>query len=325
MTKRPATTINQAIRQHIGEDRRHQGQADYHLHLFSELSQSERAQRLLKDHLIVPRNDIDRHIVRMVEQARPPALRTFDQIPMRTGDLLRQIKLIAPYLHDKTVVFVGDADCSSLLLGFLGRFDNLCPAHMLVIDFDERLLANMRRFANQHGFGKLLETRCYNVFDAVPRDLVGRYDWFYTNPPYGCRNQGASAQLFINRGCEITGIGGSGCIILPDDRSRPWSHEAMALTQQFLGTHGWTVAEKLRQLHQYHLDDDHDLASTLIMVEHATYGDAPPMHYTGRSVTFDEMPMFYGRTVEPPYPHHVTQDGSFDYDWSASGAPHDDI
>src|SRR4051812_26467980 len=55
----------------------------------------------------------------LIERVRPAALREFDQIPMCTPDLLRQVWAMAPILARRTVAFVGDSDATSLLLGVL--------------------------------------------------------------------------------------------------------------------------------------------------------------------------------------------------------------
>jgi N4-bis(aminopropyl)spermidine synthase len=260
----------------------------------------------------------ERQAAALVERLRPPSLRQFDQIPMRSSDLLRQVKLMASYLAGKSVAFVGDSDSTSLLLGLLSQLGSPRPAHMLVVDFDERLLTVLRTQAQQYGFGDILEVRRYNVFDPIPADLLGKYDWYYCNPPYGSRNDGASARLFITRGCELTKPhNGRGCIILPDDSYRAWARRAMITTQQFLSWHGWTIREKLEQMHQYHLDDDKELASSMLLVEYSAYGDgsALPMRYEGRRVEFSEIAYFYGRNVLPPYPRYIRADGTFDQDW----------
>jgi N4-bis(aminopropyl)spermidine synthase len=270
-----------------------------------------------KDALAVPIHPLERRAARLIERVRPQSLRSFDQIPMRADDLIRQAKLIGPYLADQTVVFMGDADCTSLMLGLLGKLGHEMPAKMQVVDFDERLLVRMRFVAMQHGFADRLETHLYNTFDPVPADLLGRFDWYYTNPPYGSHNNGASARLFIARGCEMTRTGGRGCIILPDDVTRPWSHHAMTATQRFLMDYGWMVKEKMDDMHAYHLDDDKSLLSSVMVVNHNPPMGSPieQVSYAGRRVAFEEIPGFYGRNVTPPYPRYVRLKGE-DYDWS---------
>jgi hypothetical protein len=92
----------------------------------------------------------------------------------------------------------------------------------------------------------------------------------------------------------------------------------MISTQRFMNWHGWTIREKLDQMHQYHLDDDKELASSMIVADYSAYGDASPMpmQYAGRRVDFPQIPYFYGRDVSPPYPRYIRGDGTFDYDWT---------
>ena len=258
----------------------------------------------------------------IIEKIRPVSLREFDQIPMRSYHLLQQVKLVAPFLAGQSVVFMGDHDSTSLLIGLLGALGRVpLPSQMLLLDFDERLLVTAQALARQAGFCDLLECRLYNVFDPIPSDLAGRFDWFYTNPPYGCRNNGESARLFIARCYELVRQDSAhGCIILPDDLQRSWTKPSMLATQKFLCNNGWTVDTKINQFHQYHLDDDSELASSLMLVEsnEGTLLSTRSMPYSGRRVDFEEIENFYGHSVVPPYPHYIRCDNHFDYDWSVS-------
>ncbi len=273
--------------------------------------------KLLKDRLTSKITPIDVEAVTLIEQSRPKALRPYDQIPMRAHDLLRQVKLIAPYLAGKSIVFMGDYDSASLLIGLLaGQRSIPSPRSMLILDFDERLLTVACDLAKQYGFQDILDVQLYNAFDPIPSELIGKFDWFYTNPPYGCHNLGESARLFINRGCELVRKNGaSGCIILPDDEYRPWTREAMCSTQSFLCKFGWTIDEKINKLHQYHLDDDRELASSVMLIKqgsNSSNSKRMSMPYTGRQVDFDELPYFYGRSVSSPLPRYILQDGNYE-------------
>jgi hypothetical protein len=273
---------------------------------------------LLKRFLTVPLATADREAVAIVESVRPRPLRAFDQIPMRGDDLARQAKLIGPALAGKAVAFVGDLDGAATLFGMLGARGAPAPRYMLVLDFDARVLAAAVETAQRYGFADRLEARQYNVFDSLPEDLVGRYDSFYTNPPYGSHNEGASARLFITRGIELVrATGVSGCLLLPDDRRRRWTRRAMLAHQRFLSDHGWTIREKLDQVHRYHLDDDPNLASSLILIDRVgESGEAPAMSFAGRRVGSLEIPGFYGRDVAPPFPRYIGARGEHDYDWT---------
>lgn len=261
--------------------------------------------------------EAERHAVALVERNRPVALRAFDQIPMHNAELLQQVQLVTPSLAGQTVAFIGDYDSASLVLGVLGNHGYQRPSRMVLLDFDERLLAAAQTLAEQQGFAGIFDVRRYNVFDRVPRDLAGQFDWFYTNPPYGCRNDGASGRLFIARGCELTQAAGHGYAILPCDAERPWTQRAMLATQQFLTGHGWLINEMVPRLHTYALDDDPKLSSSLIHIERVAGGASARMPYVGRSVACAEIPHFYGRTVFPPYPHYIRPSGEPDTAWDA--------
>lgn len=290
----------------------------------SSLQTSEHPRQMLHHRMQISANHHEMSMGRLVDRVRPPSLRIFDQIPMNTADHVRQIKLITPYLAGQAVAFVGDSDGASMLLGMLNTYAHQRPSRMLLLDFDERLLNGVRAIAKRFGFGRILETQLYNVFDPLPSHLVGQFDWFYTNPPYGSNNQGASARLFITRGCELTGLNGKGCIILPHDGARNWTRDAMLMTQRFLCQYDWMTSEKINELHRYRLDDDEALTSSLMLVERHAEQIGQPMPYAGRRVTFNDIPLFYGRNVQQPYPHYIRANGTQDFGWGEGRFEHND-
>lgn len=260
--------------------------------------------------------------IQRLDKGRPKSIRAYDQIPMLPGDLLSQVFSIAPQLANKRVLFMGDHDSTSLLIGALGSQGLIdLPKKMMLLDFDQRLLDWARIVSVEYGFEDILDCRLYNVFDPIPSHIVGNFDWFYTNPPYGCRNKGESARLFVARCLELMSDGEScGCIILPDDSNRPWTRSAMLQTQKFLYDHNWAVDEKVNGLHRYRLDDDCNLKSSMLIAKRCLDVDAnklsPYNSYFSRAVEFNEIPFFYGLSVLPPYPRYIMRDGSYCYDWS---------
>ena len=267
----------------------------------------------LKDSIFARVSEEELELLSILEANRPEPLRAFDQIPMQGADLLFQVKMVAPQLAGKDVVFVGDYDSSSLLLGLLSSRGFVeAPSRMTLVDFDERLLESARKLAKAYNFGHLFEARLYNVFDPVPKDLERRFDAFYTNPPYGASNMGESTRLFINRGCDfVKDEQATGYVIMPSDKERFWTREAMYHTQHFLVSHGWRVDTLINEMHGYHLDDDQSLMSSLLIAEkEAAYSRfAQVMPYTGRTVDQREIKHFYGKLVLPNYPHYINEDG----------------
>ena len=248
-------------------------------------------------------------VVQSITARRPASMRCYDQIPMQDADICRQAELIIPFLEGKTILFLGDSDCASLVIAAIAAQYNKLPTQIIVLDFDARLVDVVNKFSFEMNLSHILSARRYNVFDPIPADLERRFEWFYTNPPYGAYNRGASARLFISRAMEMAAIHAHACIILPDDDYRHWTQVAMLATQRFLYKHGWIVAEKISQLHRYSLDDDTNLTSSLIIAKNVQSSKYLLPH-TKQAIDMSAIPRFYGRTIKPPYPKYISSDGS---------------
>ena len=273
----------------------------------------------LADYLSIELNRAFIDAAEIVAKKRPPSLRQFDQISMATIDLARQVKLVQPLLAGRRVVFMGDNDGASLVLGLLGVNGYELPSEMLLLDFDRRILANARAMAQQFGFSDRLDAYAYNAFEPVPSNLVGKYDVFYTNPPYGRANDGLSVRLFVARGMELCHSRGSacGCVILPDDAAQAWTRRVMLSTQSYILDSGWEVREKLNGLHRYELPNNPGLTSGMLWIDDVAARQGVPLPaFYGRPVAVEEITHFYGTKVSPPYPRFVNEDGSLDHDWT---------
>jgi predicted methyltransferase len=185
---------------------------------------------------------------------RPTPLRAYDQIYMLPGSQLIQAKLIADYLYKRDVVLMGDGDCMALVLALLAQAKIIDkPAHMTVLDFDQRILTFIQNVSKELKLEKdLIETVLYNVRDPTPVGLRERADVFYTNPPYGSADQGHCGRVFIGRCMELCkSVGSWGVAILPFEHHTPWSRIAMANIQPFLIANGYIITEMIRGVHEY--------------------------------------------------------------------------
>ncbi|WP_083435660.1 bis-aminopropyl spermidine synthase family protein [Sphingopyxis sp. C-1] len=195
-----------------------------------------------------------------VVQNRPRPLRVFDQIHMKTGDMVLQSEMIADWADGKRLAFIGDGDAISVCVAYLKARGVLTfgPSHITVFDFDERTVEAVMNFADREGIPNL-DARLYNVLDAMePGEL---YDCFYTNPPWGASNGGESVNAFVERGMEATGHIGEGVVVIADDDDLPWPKQVLANVQRFASEHGFYVSKMQRKLHEYHLDDAPELKS----------------------------------------------------------------
>lgn len=195
-----------------------------------------------------------------VVQNRPRPLRVFDQIHMKTGDMVLQSEMIADWADGKRLAFIGDGDAISVCVAYLRARNvlNFGPSHITVFDFDERTVEAVMNFADRERIANL-DARLYNVLDAMePGEL---FDCFYTNPPWGASNNGESVNVFVERGMEATGHAGEGVVVIADDDDLDWPKQVLASVQGFAARQGFYVSRMQRKLHEYHLDDAPELKS----------------------------------------------------------------
>lgn len=198
-----------------------------------------------------------------VIQNRPQPLREFDQIYMKAGDMVLQTSLIAQRFAGRKLIFMGDGDSISLCLAYLMKREVIeaGPESILVLDFDERMVRAVERFADREGISDTIQSRLYNCIDSLPPELLGQFNAFYTNPPWGAHNDGESVKVFVERCIEASSADAVGAVVIADDSTVPWSQKVLAETQAFALDKGFYVQEMQTKLHEYHLDDAPDLRS----------------------------------------------------------------
>ena len=199
-------------------------------------------------------------------QNRPRPLREFDQIYMKTGDMVLQSELVANWAENKKISFIGDGDAISVCIAYLQRRDILDfgPSEIMVFDFDERIVQAVKRFADRERIDNL-DASLYNCIDAFPN--ARRYECFYSNPPWGAYNNGESVNVFAQRGIESIAYEGSGMLVLANDDDLPWTRQVLSEVQSFCAERGFFISRMMPKLHQYHLDDNPDLYSCNLIVD----------------------------------------------------------
>lgn len=132
---------------------------------------------------------------------RPRPIRVFDQIYMKTGDMVLQSEFIASWADGRRLAFMGDSDAISVCAAYLQKREviDYGPSRITVFDFDERIVGAVNRFADKERLENL-DAVLYNCIDALPAEALGKYDMFYTNPPWGQHNAGTSVNVFAQRG-----------------------------------------------------------------------------------------------------------------------------
>lgn len=228
-----------------------------------------------------------------VIQNRPLPLREFDQIYMKAGDMVLQTSLIAQRFDNRRLIFIGDGDAICLCLAYLMERKILDegPSEILLLDFDERIVNAVERFADRERISHKITARHYNCLDALPSDLIGRFNAFYTNPPWGASNSGESVKVFVERGMEACGDESVGAIVIADDHQVPWSRRVLFEVQKFILSNNFYVQEMQTNLHAYHLDDAPDLKSCNLFIRSHPDRVAPSKSYALHEKRIED---FYG-------------------------------
>ncbi|UWU86109.1 bis-aminopropyl spermidine synthase family protein [Bradyrhizobium yuanmingense] len=231
-----------------------------------------------------------------VVQNRPRPLREFDQIYMKSGDMVMQTEFVANWVEDKNVAFIGDGDAISISIAYFKHcgITEYGPKSVTVFDFDERIVEAIRRFAQKEDIPNLT-AELYNVLDAFPKP--GGFDLFYTNPPWGQHNDGESVNVFAQRGMEAVGYRGDGMIVIADDKELEWPKQVLGKVQRFGAESGYFVSRMMPRLHLYHLDDAPDLQSCNLILS-ALPGAARAVESTP-VVEPERLNNFYGRSKAP--------------------------
>src|ERR1700686_1959320 len=104
-----------------------------------------------------------------VVQNRPRPLRVFDQIYMKTGDMVLQSELVARWANGKKLAFIGDGDAISVCVAYLHSRGIISygPSEITVFDFDERICGSVTRFADSERLTQI-HAELYNCLDSFP-------------------------------------------------------------------------------------------------------------------------------------------------------------
>lgn len=232
-----------------------------------------------------------------VIQNRPRPIREFDQIYMKAGDMVMQSNFVAQWTNGKRLVFIGDGDAISVCVAYLNNREVLeyGPSEVMVLDFDERIVNAVKRFADRERLENL-DAKLYNALDALPEDLI-KFDCFYTNPPWGRYNDGESINVFVDRGVEAICERGEGLVVIADDKEIGWSQDVLAEVQSHAASRGFFVARMQPKLHQYHLDDAPGLRSCNLLFRSRPTNEK---HRQSVAVTDEwRLKNFYGRSKAP--------------------------
>ncbi|HUS59926.1 MAG TPA: bis-aminopropyl spermidine synthase family protein [Nevskiaceae bacterium] len=125
---------------------------------------------------------------------RPSPERKYDQFTATIETTARRASLLSFFgdVKGKRLLFLGDDDFTSVATANLGEAKSV-----VVVDIDERILGEIRNVSENHSLG--IETVKYDARQKLLKELVGKFDVVFTDPPYTTEGVG----LFVSRAVEL--------------------------------------------------------------------------------------------------------------------------
>lgn len=153
---------------------------------------------------------------------RPQPDVNFFQGYMREIDVIARVSLIHYHndLADRSFILIGDDDLFSVALALTGL-----PSRILVLDIDARLGEYLNSVCNKYGLN--IEFQQYDVSDPLPKDFLGKFDVFSSEPLETL----SGLRAFLSRGISCLKEGGVGYIGLTTAESsvKKWRAVEMML------------------------------------------------------------------------------------------------
>ncbi|HEY8394370.1 MAG TPA: bis-aminopropyl spermidine synthase family protein, partial [Thermaerobacter sp.] len=179
-----------------------------------------------------------------IARQRPEAVPEFDQGYVTTEVTVLRVALMAQRgdLAGRDLLLLGDDDLTSLAAALSGL-----PRRIHVLEVDERLVNFINDTARQRGWDHVRAER-YDARDALPEELRGRFDVFFTDPVETV----PGLLLFLSRCAEaLRGPGAAGYFGLSHLES---SKAKWRRIQQAILDMGFAITDGLPDFQEYHID-----------------------------------------------------------------------
>ena len=146
--------------------------------------------------------EISEKFIQIVKD-RPLPIVDFFQGYMREKDVIFRVALMHYYndLADKAFVLIGDDDLLSIALALTEL-----PSKILVLEIDERLGEYIEKVNKKYGLE--IEFQKYDVSNPLPKDLIGKFDVFSSEPLETI----SGLKAFISRGVACLRKNGVGYV-----------------------------------------------------------------------------------------------------------------
>ncbi len=133
------------------------------------------------------------NLLQSIKKIRPSPKREYDQFTATTETTARRASLLSFFgdVKGKKLLFLGDDDFTSIATASLREAEKI-----VTLDIDERILREIQDLSNSHELD--IKTVKYDARKKLPKELVGKYDVVFTDPPYTPEG----FNLFVSRAIE---------------------------------------------------------------------------------------------------------------------------
>jgi S-adenosylmethionine decarboxylase proenzyme len=173
---------------------------------------------------------------------RPPPEYKYDQSRSTSETVLKRALLMLKYgdVEGKRITILGDDDGVSMALAYLK-----CAREIFVLDVDSRVLEVITSFADEYSFNDILKTQFWDLRTSFPKEWLGRYNTFETDPPYTV----AGFKVFVDQAINFLDPDEGGRGYISFGNKSP--HETWTCQQHLLES-GFAINTFFTDFNQYH-------------------------------------------------------------------------
>lgn len=191
-----------------------------------------------------------------------------DQCPVTPIDLARRVSMMHENgdLTDKKILCIGDNDLASLLIALTCK-----PKEIVVVEYDDRVIEFIEFEARKEKLPiNVIKLDIRTIQESgYPKELVGRFDTFETDPPY--TEVGMKFYAFL--GMQALKRFGVGYIVIPHMNLEEWSDELMFSLQESFLQNGFVLTDVIPRAQAF--QHEFEVLSTILRCKRITQKTPP--------------------------------------------------
>jgi len=197
-------------------------------------------------------------LMKKIRDIRPKPKRQYDQFTATAETTAKRASLLHFFgdIQGKRLLFLGDDDFTSVATASFGGAERIT-----VVDIDSRVLGGIRNVSEKYQLN--IETVRYDARRKSPKELVGKFDVIFTDPPYTPEG----IKLFVSRGIEFLNLNNKAGRVYVCYGNSDRAKERFLPIHQTLVQSGLMVRWLFDKFNRYHGAESIGSASSLFVAE----------------------------------------------------------